>query len=59
MPEHKLIFVGFGPRLTARCSCERWAWLGTFEGAKGRVRKARIEHERHASRAENRPWRDP
>lgn len=59
MDAHAIQWSGTGPRRIAKCSCGKWAWLGTYEGAKGRMRKALVDHQRHVVRATGQPWQDP
>ncbi len=47
MAEHRLIKFGTGSGVWGRCSCDLWAWLGTYAGPKGRLSKLREEHAGH------------
>ena len=53
--EHKLIRHGGGETSWGECSCGNWAWMGSYEGPKGRLSKMRSKHAQHVQYARENP----
>lgn len=51
MDGHRIKWHGKGRELWARCECDGWVWLGTYELARGNARRA-IVREKHAQHME-------
>jgi hypothetical protein len=52
---HKLIRHGKGADLWGECSCEMWAWLGTYHWPTGRLATLRAEYARHVELSSPKP----
>jgi hypothetical protein len=54
---HKLVRHGKGENAWGECSCNQWAWLGTYEMPKGRLPKLRAAFAEHVEYATSREVR--